>query len=424
MLIIIGEYGTGKLSKKKLHYLGCKVHRIVEDFVIQAGDIVSMDGSGGESIYGKFFNDENFTRRHAHGGLLSMANHGRNTNSSQFFITLKPCPHLDGKHVVFGQVVEGMDVIRAISKVPTDMYEKPRIPVHIFDCGQIGGNIQEKLNREQTDEPSAVEEFMRLRDEKEKAKLIQAQGKSKVSTVGSSGAMKQLEEQKNGKDQKDGEVEDEEEEDDPEAREQLEKLKAQSKSDKIAQKKLDLLMKMNEARKLNNKAVVDEQERMQEGGYLYEKRRNKEEFWKDKKQLQSELDKQGFSKDKAYAFDTAVQAEKTKKKKGKNMTFGWDVFNDDTLYRAYFKRTNKIGGSKPAAEDPNITQQEKISLMAQDVENQIEKRSEFKRQRMFIDDKDIDYINDRNRVFNEKLDRNFGKYAAEIKQNIETGHAL
>ena len=82
-----------------------------------------------------YFKDENFVRRHAHAGLLSMANCGANTNASQFFVTLKECPHLDGKHVVFGQVVEGMQTIRDIAKVPTDMYEKPKIPVHIVDCG-------------------------------------------------------------------------------------------------------------------------------------------------------------------------------------------------------------------------------------------------------------------------------------------------
>lgn len=141
-----GEYGQGKLSKKKLHYLGCKVHRIVDDFVLQGGDIVSNDGSGGESIYSrpdqKYFADENFTRRHAHAGLLSMANHGRDTNGSQFFVTLRPAPHLDGKHVVFGQVISGIEVIRAIAKVPTDLYEHPRIPVHIFDCGQLDDSLK------------------------------------------------------------------------------------------------------------------------------------------------------------------------------------------------------------------------------------------------------------------------------------------
>jgi len=98
-----GEYGLGKTSKSKLHYLGSKVHRIVDGFVIQGGDITKGDGTGGDSIYpSKHFKDENFSRRHAHAGVLSMANAGPNTNASQFFITLKECPHLDGKHVVFG----------------------------------------------------------------------------------------------------------------------------------------------------------------------------------------------------------------------------------------------------------------------------------------------------------------------------------
>jgi len=115
--------------------LGSKFHRIVEDQFIQGGDFVFGNGTGGESIYGETFRDENFQRRHTCAGLLSMANRGRNTNSSQFFITLKACPHLDGKHVVFGQIIEGMEVARKIAKVPTNMNEKPKIQVTIYKCG-------------------------------------------------------------------------------------------------------------------------------------------------------------------------------------------------------------------------------------------------------------------------------------------------
>ena len=132
-----GDYGISKLSKKRLHYLGCKLHRIVEDMFIEGGDITLGDGSGGESIYGQVFNDENFERRHSCAGLLSMANRGRNTNSSRFSITLNACPQFDGKRVVFGKVIDGMDIVRRIAKVPTDEKDIPRIPVTIFNCGEV-----------------------------------------------------------------------------------------------------------------------------------------------------------------------------------------------------------------------------------------------------------------------------------------------
>ena len=103
--------------------------------MIQGGDITNGDGTGGFSIYGRTFNDENFARKHSSAGILSMANCGRNTNSRQFFITLKACPDLDDKHVVFGQLIDGIEVLRQIAKVSVDKKDKPRVPVIIVGCG-------------------------------------------------------------------------------------------------------------------------------------------------------------------------------------------------------------------------------------------------------------------------------------------------
>ena len=117
-------------------YKGCNVHRIIPDFMIQTGDFTKGDGSGGTSIYGRYFEDETFSIKHDSAGLLSMANAGPNTNGSQFFITLNKCPWLDGKHVVFGQVLEGLDVARKIESFGTPE-GKPTDEIRIVNCGQL-----------------------------------------------------------------------------------------------------------------------------------------------------------------------------------------------------------------------------------------------------------------------------------------------
>lgn len=134
-VLCTGEKGNGSKSGKPLHFKGCTFHRVIKDFMIQGGDFTNGDGTGGESIYGEKFSDENFKMKHTEAGLLSMANAGPNTNGSQFFITSRATPHLDDKHVVFGKVVEGMEVIRVIEDVEKGDNDRPKEDVLIDDCG-------------------------------------------------------------------------------------------------------------------------------------------------------------------------------------------------------------------------------------------------------------------------------------------------
>mmetsp|Transcript_604 Transcript_604/g.1437 ORF Transcript_604/g.1437 Transcript_604/m.1437 type:complete len:282 (-) Transcript_604:388-1233(-) len=131
-----GEKGVGNKGKP-LHYKGSSFHRIIPEFMCQGGDFTDGDGKGGESIYGEKFDDENFKIKHDKVGLLSMANAGAGTNGSQFFITVKETPHLDGRHVVFGEVLSGYnEVVKAMEKVGSDD-GKPSKEVVIEDCGEL-----------------------------------------------------------------------------------------------------------------------------------------------------------------------------------------------------------------------------------------------------------------------------------------------
>jgi peptidylprolyl isomerase len=128
-----GERGIGN-SGKPLHFKDSIFHRVIPGFMAQGGDFTNGDGTGGESIYGSKFADENFIVEHDSAGLLSMANAGPNTNGSQFFITFVQTPWLDGNHVVFGKVNEGMDVLREIENHGSNS-GRTSAQVKISDCG-------------------------------------------------------------------------------------------------------------------------------------------------------------------------------------------------------------------------------------------------------------------------------------------------
>eukprot|EP01083_Nonionella_stella_P240032 839472_1 len=387
-----GEKGMGKKGKP-LHFKDSGFHRVIPGFMLQGGDFSHHNGTGGESIYGDKFDDENFQVKHSKGGLLSMANAGKNTNGSQFFITCSSTPHLNGKHVVFGRVLEGLPLIRRIENLPCSPSNKPNSDVRVARCGDLGvmQKIQKKIMEDFLKEKSVAEEQSDsdLDDEEEPTTSSQA-----GVTYGAKdpGQMS------------------------------------------VREKKLFALrMQLNLARKQNKKEVANEHKRFNESTEEQGRRIRTE---KGKKRAR-EAEESEIRADMPELNETAEQAEmQYSKRKKKGAAFGWDVFNQDTLYGAYNKRVGSIkkvgivsdAGKLVSADALDAASHqdkpEDVDRMVAELAKTQERRAKFSRRRKFYDDKDISYINKRNRIFNEKVSRAFDKYTQEIRGNLERGTAL
>lgn len=427
-----GEYGLGRNTKKKLSYEGCQIFRSVKNFMIQTGDFQFNNGDGGESIYGGTFNDEDFVRRHTQAGVVSMANKGRNSNGSQFFITLKRSVQLDNKHIAFGQVVEGMDVIRAVAAVPTDRDERPRVACTIVGCGEVGSKTQSGV-----DFHTEMSKQIQNLTEEEAPKANAAQQGKQILAGKPGGAATGNEISGSSLKRK------VEEEAFPSETAGLPPPKTER------EKKLyELRLRMNQGRVANNKEVIEEQKRDSDPGYSKKMaaRRSAEEEKKeeDDKKKDTRSRNSNLPDGKEYLADTIEYAEQreAKKKKGNPDAFGWDVFNQDSLLRAHEKRLKHMQFNQEAYERQKKeieqdgeglkfagfgfkpTEEAKDRLGEAMDKKILEKKKDFSRRRAYNDDEDRTYVNDRNRFFNKKLDRFFGDYTEETRQNLERGTAL
>jgi peptidyl-prolyl isomerase G (cyclophilin G) len=156
-----GEYGTFVHGgqTRPLSFVNSEIFKISKNVSIHGGDIINNKGTSGYSIYGLKFNDENFQRQHSKAGLLSMVSRGRNSNCSQFLVTLKPMPELDNKNVVFGHVIYGMDAIYKIANAEVDMHDSPKMPIIVIDCGEM-----DDKRAFITKDPLGLEGMKRIRD--------------------------------------------------------------------------------------------------------------------------------------------------------------------------------------------------------------------------------------------------------------------
>lgn len=429
--LCMGDKGVEPESGKTRCYQGSIFHRVIKDFMIQGGDYTRGDGTGGGSIYGKTFEDENFQLKHTQPGLLSMANAGPNTNGSQFFITLNKTPWLDGKHTVFGKIVEGMLLIKNISKIPTRRGDMPEFEVKIARSGdlemlkQIEKQVEEQMltrkdldiDKEDTTEEGDTE---KIKSE------LDLEIDNLFNEIGGIAPKKPVKKSKKAV---------------PGLLEPILPKKEKEpdyKNMTVRQRRFHKLKKRQNAIKKQNRKEVHEEHHVLNVD-ISKTAAAREQWLARKEKRKEELGEANVRDDeKPWLYESAIYAKQRNKKRKRDPkeNFGWNVFNQNTLYRAYEKRLKKIKVTGPVEGKPTeLTDGQVLDInhvptadakknMMDEMKQTIERRGKFSRRRRYYENAEVTSINRRNEVFNRKVARAFDKYAATIKGNLERGTAL
>ena len=431
--LCVGWGGAGGGGAAPLSFGGSRVHRIIPGFMVQGGDITRGDGTGGMSVYGAEFEDETFALSHEAAGVLSMANAGADTNNSQFFITLKACRHLDGKHVVFGRVVEGMHVLKKLEKLGSRSGDVAA-DVRVIDCGEEGvlagqeDALAATISVASAPRAAGGDDGGRARAHAG-ARPAPADGGTAPGSPGAGGAEVPppgaAEAEAGGVPVPD-----------PTAG-----MSAREK------RMYEIRRKMEKSKTANRRAVAAERRREANGGAAGEDEGGESSArqYKEAKQREKEtLEAHGLGEDRAHLLDSLEAAERAYKKKNKKPAIsGPDPFSQQNLYRSFQRRADAVpvdleeyerakreapefyrdGNSMMYGQAPEIPEKN-VDRMVKELDEQRERREKFSRRRKHYEGRDVDSINNFNAQFNRKAGRAFDDYTAEIKMNLERGTAL